>query len=188
MFYLRKQVTSVSLLDIFTVGSHFFKLGFFQLPVTYFELRAVSLGSALHSFTTAISNYFLFPLRVDRESRRGKQKTAFGKGSYQKTFENVVPGHKSSLTQYFTKCRLASYDSLHTSLQKRSAMSALKLVPAIEENFFKDRCFADQRVAGANPYQLWRVTNKEGKSKWRRKILRFIYSMSLKQRKLTKLR
>lgn len=62
-------------------------------------------------------------------------------------------------------------------------MSALKLVPAIEENFFKDRCFADQRVAGANPYQLWRVTNKEGKSKWRRKILRFIYSMSLKQRK-----
>lgn len=41
-------------------------------------------------------------------------------------------------------------------------MSALKLVPAIEENFFKDRCFADQRVAGANPYQLWRVTNKQG--------------------------
>ena len=42
-------------------------------------------------------------------------------------------------------------------------MSALKLVPAIEENFFKDRCFADQRVAGANPFQLWRVTNKQGK-------------------------
>lgn len=41
-------------------------------------------------------------------------------------------------------------------------MSALKLVPAVEENFFKDRCFADQRVAGANPFQLWRVTNKEG--------------------------
>ena len=43
-------------------------------------------------------------------------------------------------------------------------MSELKLVPAIEENFFKDRCFADQRVAGANPVQIWRVTNKEGKS------------------------
>ena len=41
-------------------------------------------------------------------------------------------------------------------------MSALKLVPAVEENFFKDRCFADQRVAGANPFQLWRVTNNEG--------------------------
>ena len=43
-------------------------------------------------------------------------------------------------------------------------MSALKLVPAVEENFFKDRCFADQRVAGANPLQLWRITDKEGKS------------------------
>lgn len=42
-------------------------------------------------------------------------------------------------------------------------MSSLKLVPAIEENFFKDRCFADQRVAGANPFQLWRVTNEKGK-------------------------
>ena len=51
-------------------------------------------------------------------------------------------------------------------VQKRSAMSALKLVPAIEENFFKDRCFADQRVAGANPFQLWRVTNKQGKLTW----------------------
>ena len=49
------------------------------------------------------------------------------------------------------------------SVQKRSAMSALKLVPAIEENFFKDRCFADQRVAGANPFQLWRVKNGKGK-------------------------
>lgn len=48
--------------------------------------------------------------------------------------------------------------------QKRSAMSALKLVPAVEENFFKDRCFADQRVAGVNPLQLWRITDKEGKS------------------------
>ena len=48
--------------------------------------------------------------------------------------------------------------------QKRSAMSALKLVPAVEENFFKDRCFADQRVAGTNPLQLWRITDKEGKS------------------------
>lgn len=46
--------------------------------------------------------------------------------------------------------------------RKRSAMSSLKLVPAIEENFFKDRCFADQRVAGANPFQLWRVTNEKG--------------------------
>lgn len=63
-------------------------------------------------------------------------------------------------------------------------MSALKLVPAIEENFFKDRCFADQRVAGANPYQLWRVTNKEGKSTWRKKMLRFIHSLSLWQRKI----
>ena len=43
-------------------------------------------------------------------------------------------------------------------------MSALKLVPAVEENFFKDRCFSDQRVAGANPFQLWRVTNKEGEN------------------------
>lgn len=56
-------------------------------------------------------------------------------------------------------------------------MSALKLVPAIEENFFKDRCFADQRVAGANPFQLWRVTNKEGKFK---KMVRFISSESHK--------
>ena len=48
-------------------------------------------------------------------------------------------------------------------LQKRSAMSALKLVPAVEENFFKDRCFADQRVAGANPFQIWRVTKEGGR-------------------------
>ena len=61
-------------------------------------------------------------------------------------------------------------------------MSALKLVPAIEENFFKDRCFADQRVAGANPYQLWRVTNKEGKSTWQKNV-KIIFSVSLTQRK-----
>ena len=60
-------------------------------------------------------------------------------------------------------------------------MSALKLVPAIEENFFKDRCFADQRVAGANPFQLWRVTNKEGKSKWRENVK--IHFLSVTQRK-----
>lgn len=54
------------------------------------------------------------------------------------------------------------FETFYKEHRKRSAMSALRLVPAIEENFFKDRCFADQRVAGVNPYQLWRVTNKEG--------------------------
>jgi len=53
------------------------------------------------------------------------------------------------------------YETFYKHHRKRSAMSALKLVPAVEENFFKDRCFADQRVAGANPLQLWRITDKE---------------------------
>lgn len=82
MFYLRKQVTSVVLLDIFTVESRLFKLGFFPTS-RYFELRTVSFGSALQSFTTAISNCFSFPLRVDRESKHGKLITAFGTGGYQ---------------------------------------------------------------------------------------------------------
>ncbi|CAH3021606.1 unnamed protein product, partial [Porites evermanni] len=56
------------------------------------------------------------------------------------------------------------FEAFYKHHRKRSAMSALKLVPAVEENFFKDRCFADQRVAGANPFQLWRVTNKEGEN------------------------
>jgi len=56
------------------------------------------------------------------------------------------------------------FETFYKQHRKRSAMSALKLVPAIEENFFKDRCFADQRVAGANPFQLWRVTSKEGEN------------------------
>ena len=60
-------------------------------------------------------------------------------------------------------------------------MSALKLVPAIEENFFKDRCFADQRVAGANPYQLWRVTNKEGKSTLRKNVKIHFFSVTLRK-------
>lgn len=61
------------------------------------------------------------------------------------------------------------YETFYKHHRKRSAMSELKLVPAIEENFFKDRCFADQRVAGANPVQIWRVTNKEDDNgiKWK---------------------
>ncbi|XP_020901452.1 allene oxide synthase-lipoxygenase protein [Exaiptasia diaphana] len=55
------------------------------------------------------------------------------------------------------------YEAFYKHHKKRSAMSALKRVPSIEDNFFKDRCFADQRLAGANPYQIWRVTRKDEK-------------------------
>ena len=41
-------------------------------------------------------------------------------------------------------------------------MNGLKLVPSVEENFFKDRCFSDQRLAGVNPFQIWRVTKEQG--------------------------
>ncbi|XP_031573741.1 allene oxide synthase-lipoxygenase protein-like [Actinia tenebrosa] len=54
------------------------------------------------------------------------------------------------------------YEAFYKHHKKRSAMSALKRVPAIEDNFFKDRCFADQRLAGANPFQIWKVTREAG--------------------------
>ncbi|XP_032242854.2 lipoxygenase LoxA [Nematostella vectensis] len=50
------------------------------------------------------------------------------------------------------------YEAFYKHHKKYSAMSALKRVPSIEDNFYKDRCFADQRLAGANPFQIWRVT------------------------------
>ncbi|KAK3738682.1 hypothetical protein QZH41_020329, partial [Actinostola sp. cb2023] len=55
------------------------------------------------------------------------------------------------------------YEAFYKHHKKRSAMSALKRVPSIEDNFFKDRCFSDQRLAGANPYQIWKVTKRDEK-------------------------
>ncbi|KAK3728622.1 hypothetical protein QZH41_011713, partial [Actinostola sp. cb2023] len=55
------------------------------------------------------------------------------------------------------------YEAFYKHHKKRSAMSALKRVPSIEDNFFKDRCFSDQRLAGVNPYQIWKVTKRDEK-------------------------
>lgn len=41
----------------------------------------------------------------------------------------------------------------------KSAMSVLRETPSVEANFFKDRDFVDQRFAGANVWQVYRVTN-----------------------------
>lgn len=60
-------------------------------------------------------------------------------------------------------------------LQRRSAMTNLKMIPSVEENFFKDRCFADQRVAGVNPFQLWKVTKEKGKDSWVKYILQALW-------------
>ena len=48
--------------------------------------------------------------------------------------------------------------------QTKSAMSVLRQTPSVEANFFKDRAFVDQRFAGANVWQIHRVTNSKGKS------------------------
>lgn len=46
--------------------------------------------------------------------------------------------------------------------QSKSAMSVLRQTPSVEANFFKDRDFVDQRLAGANVWQIYRVTNRKG--------------------------
>ena len=43
-------------------------------------------------------------------------------------------------------------------------MSVLRQTPSVEANFFKDRAFVDQRFAGANVWQIHRVSNRKGKS------------------------
>jgi hypothetical protein len=42
-------------------------------------------------------------------------------------------------------------------------MSVLRQTPSVEANFFKDRAFVDQRFAGANVWQIYKVTNRKGK-------------------------
>ena len=42
-------------------------------------------------------------------------------------------------------------------------MSVLRQTPSVEANFFKDRAFVDQRFAGANVWQIYRVSNRKGK-------------------------
>lgn len=41
-------------------------------------------------------------------------------------------------------------------------MSVLRQMPSVEANFFKDRAFVDQRFAGANVWQVYRVTRGGG--------------------------
>lgn len=42
-------------------------------------------------------------------------------------------------------------------------MSVLRQTPSVEANFFKDRAFVDQRFAGANVWQIHKVTNRKGR-------------------------
>lgn len=57
----------------------------------------------------------------------------------------------STIFEYFYK--------LH---RQKSAMSVLRQMPSVEANFFKDRDFVEQRFAGANVWQVYRVTNDAG--------------------------
>lgn len=55
------------------------------------------------------------------------------------------------------------YEYFYKIHRTKSAMSVLRQMPSVEANFFKDRAFVDQRFAGANVWQVYRVTRGGGK-------------------------
>ncbi|CAB4008492.1 arachidonate 5-lipoxygenase-like [Paramuricea clavata] len=53
------------------------------------------------------------------------------------------------------------FEYFYKQHRTKSAMSVLRQTPSVEANFFKDRAFVDQRFAGANVWQIHRVTNRK---------------------------
>ncbi|XP_028402283.1 arachidonate 5-lipoxygenase-like isoform X2 [Dendronephthya gigantea] len=53
------------------------------------------------------------------------------------------------------------FEYFYKQHRTKSAMSVLKQNPSVEANFFKDRAFVDQRFAGANVWQIYKVTSRK---------------------------